>query len=859
MDKQFLRMLLLSGVLAIAACGGSSGGGPANGDDNGTGGGGGDNGDGNDDGNNAAPPATGGSKGLVFIAQTPNPHGSSDIGTHTATFGNSTPGISAAPRGGSLMYLRRDGELVDLLDEALKNGCDAGGDAICNPSGVLEVNDDGLLVDGYVARRPRIHWNADKLIFAMTRGAKDSQHGDIKPAAPRWQLYEIEGLDPGDTPLLTRVANQPDYNNVDPVYGSDGYIFFISDQPVTGDAKHYPQLDEYESLPINTGLWRLDTNSGAIMLMDHSPSGDFGPEITPDGHVLFTRWDHLQQDQQSIDNSVAGVITDREDFWEAYTYASEDQLGSADYTLVSEHTRARLQAWVDGGKTDALLHAAADGMEMYPETVRGNPFYDWDGNEGNPAGVFVDKDGVEHQIVYTIPATEFGQHNPLRFNHFLPWQIRQDGLLCETYRHTGLHENGGFIRRALRDDPKIADVQTTRVRIPDGFFLNQVHEDTNTAREIVTGVVAPEFGTNKAGRILQFVDTQTANRPQLHENGDAVDYVFLTDPENDNRLYRDPLFLSDGRLVAAVSNPVAADDSGNTRHFGAFDFTLYVLEKSGDYYEPAQRVLADGVTREFDFWEENGGLPLNEFSGRLWEIEMQEVVPRAEPGVPALPSLEAPELESFTAAGVDPAAFREFLENNALAAIVIRNATSRDEADTTQPFNLVVELPDGSQHEQTVRTDFQTGSDRLYPITYLQMMRGDYLRGYLKFADLDAGNFIADGGRRILPTPLQMNGKLAHNLDVAGPAPVGAVPVAEDGSIAALVPAHRAMTWQTTDNDGDPVVRERYWLTFQPGEVRVCASCHGVNDKGQDGNGKPQNSPLALQRLLEQLKANGEL
>jgi len=31
-----------------------------------------------------------------------------------------------------------------------------------------------------------------------------------------------------------------------------------------------------------------------------------------------------------------------------------------------------------------------------------------------------------------------------------------------------------------------------------------------------------------------------------------------------------------------------------------------------------------------------------------------------------------------------------------------------------------------------------------------------------------------------------------------------------------------------TDGAGTPVVRERYWLTFQPGEVRVCAACHGV-------------------------------
>jgi hypothetical protein len=46
-------------------------------------------------------------------------------------------------------------------------------------------------------------------------------------------------------------------------------------------------------------------------------------------------------------------------------------------------------------------------------------------------------------------------------------------------------------------------------------------------------------------------------------------------------------------------------------------------------------------------------------------------------------------------------------------------------------------------------------------------------------------------------------------------------------------------------------VRERYWLTFQPGEVRVCASCHGVNGVDQVGNPEPTNAPEALRELLQ--------
>jgi mono/diheme cytochrome c family protein len=80
------------------------------------------------------------------------------------------------------------------------------------------------------------------------------------------------------------------------------------------------------------------------------------------------------------------------------------------------------------------------------------------------------------------------------------------------------------------------------------------------------------------------------------------------------------------------------------------------------------------------------------------------------------------------------------------------------------------------------------------------------------------------------------------------------VTVSSDGSVAAFVPAKRALSWQLTDAAGTGVVRERYWVTFQPGEVRVCGSCHGLNDKDQAGQGVPNNAPKALLELLKKWK-----
>jgi hypothetical protein len=98
-----------------------------------------------------------------------------------------------------------------------------------------------------------------------------------------------------------------------------------------------------------------------------------------------------------------------------------------------------------------------------------------------------------------------------------------------------------------------------------------------------------------------------------------------------------------------------------------------------------------------------------------------------------------------------------------------------------------------------------------------------------------------------------MHDAMNGNPAVSG-SPMSSVEVAADGSVAAIVPARRALTWQLTDPNGSSVVRERYWLTFQPGEVRVCAGCHGANSTDQVGRPSPTNPPEALRALLRYLK-----
>jgi hypothetical protein len=108
-------------------------------------------------------------------------------------------------------------------------------------------------------------------------------------------------------------------------------------------------------------------------------------------------------------------------------------------------------------------------------------------------------------------------------------------------------------------------------------------------------------------------------------------------------------------------------------------------------------------------------------------------------------------------------------------------------------------------------------------------------------------------GRRVLATPLHEPAATAFN-PPAPNGPPGSTRLGDDGSQATFLPARRAMTHQLTDTNGNEVVRERYWLTYQPGEIRTCTSCHGINTTSQAGLPAPTNKPQALRDLLHYWK-----
>ncbi len=684
-----------------------------------------------------------------------------DFATIGSTFANHMASVTQAGRGGDLYIRYPNGTLRNLTAEAGYGSTgvfvppnDWGGAP--PPPGFQDAN-------AIAVRDPAVHWNGQKAVFAMAVGAAAQQY---QVTQSLWQLYEVTGLEQGGTAVITAVPNQPtDANNIMPHYLSDGSLVFVSDRSRSGAAHLYPQLDEYESTPTPTGLWRLDPTTGDLRLLEHSPSGSFTPIVDSFGRIVFTRWDHLQRDQQA------------------------DDPGSNPYGAFD---------WAHEGATAPILGSRLD---IFPEPRQEN----------------------------AIPGV-----NGLRFNHFFPWTLTQDGTDLEVLQHLGRHELHSYFNHSFNTDPSLTDFNPGNRTNPNSIEnMFQIAEDPSTPGRYV-GVDAPEFGTHAAGTIIAMQAGPTSNP-------DAIVVDYLTAPDTSPGHFRDPLVLSDGTLVAAHTFVQTSTGAGCAAPGGdeCYDFRLRTLA-AGSPYMSADQPLTAGIVKSISFWDPDA---LVTYTGELWELHPVEVVARTSPPAP-VPPIPAPELSAFSAAGVDPQVLQQWMADQNLALVVSRNVTTRDAADRQQPYNLKI------AHSSTQTTG--SPDTPLREVAYLQFLQGDQIRGYTW------GGTEPRAGRRVLAREMHDPAAIDANGPTTGPA--GSVRLGDDGSMAAFLPAHRATTWQLTgpaSSSFTPVVRERYWLSFQPGEVRVCASCHGLNTEDQAGSAVPTNVPEALIELLQSWSATG--
>ena len=671
---------------------------------------------------------------IMFVTQVPI---AADFTTIGSTFGNHLATLGSVGRGGDLYIRYPDGTLKNLTAAAGYGG-------------------DGFLsTEAIAVRDPAVHWDGTKAIFSMVVGGPSERYEQNEY---RWQLYEITGLAQDDTPVITKVANQPaDFNNISPIYGSYDQIIFTSDRPRDGQPHLYPQRDEYESAPTNTGLWSLDPTTGHLTLLNHAPSGDFSPMIDSNGQIVFTQWDHLQRDQQAD----ADALTQNQ---------SEVPYGSFNFS--------------DESATATILN---DRTEVFPE----------------PRSDRTD----------LLEGTNMNGH---RFNHFFPWAIHQDGTESEILLHLGRHELHSYMNSAISGDENIVEFYGQYPRTNPNPIENMFHiEEDPTAPKTYYGIDAPEFGTHSAGYIISLA---TAGK-----NADEVVVNYVTDSENNDGSYREPLPMSDGSLMAVYASANSYESGSGLN--SDYAFRLVTLVDDGNGRMTAGTPLTNGITKSVSYYDPDN---MVSFDGVMWELNPVEVKARTRPIAPTS-TIKLAEQQIFDDAGVSVEAMQAYLEQNNLALLITRNVTSRDDLDLQQPFNLRVD--DGTA--QTVGS-----SGQIYDVAYLQLFQGEQIRGYYW------GGSEPRSGRRVIAQPMPMG------VNQSNSGPQSSVIVAADGSVAAFVPAQRALSWQLTDASGTPVVRERYWLTFQPGEIRSCGSCHGLSDQDQAGNGEPENAPQALADLL---------
>ncbi|MEO8672575.1 MAG: hypothetical protein ABI411_14750 [Tahibacter sp.] len=707
---------------------------------------------------------------IVFVVQVPT---ADDVDTSTnfatitnvaSQFGNQFAQTSAAPRGGDLALRLVNGQIRYLTREA------GFGDTTVSQG-----------VNAIAVRDPHVHWSAGKLIFSMVIGAP------TQPNAAQnyvWQLYEITNLAnvlQGSVATIVKVPNQPTgYNNFQPSYLSDGSIVFISDRPRNGAAHLYPQSDEYRQVKTNSGVWRLDSSSGTLTLLEHSPSGSFKPFVDSYGRLLFVRWDHLSQD--NLSNAANIGISG------AFDYASE-----------------------------AANASGAAPAELFPEPI--------------------------NQVAGSVT-------KGFEINQFFPWMMNQDGTAEETLNHIGRQELRQFVGHSFTDDDassggNLIDLNgVSPYRLNTNFIANfsQMVEDPHAPGRYLA-VDGSEFLMHSSGQILALNAPPAQNPANMTVQylTDRATSSVLLNPNNIGH-FRDPLPMADGSLVAAYANYAGAESNGGTptQPLPKYLFRLYTLAPNGGGIYLPQTALTSGITRSVSYFS---GANTISYNGVTWELQPVEIATRPAPPVATSPPISTtPEQASFTSAGISVSDMQEFLRLQNLALVVIRNATSRDYADRQQPFNLHVATAGGTQT--------LGAGGKIYDISHLQFFQADHVRGL-------GGSATPLPGRRPIARYLNDPQALRFNPPQPGALP-GEQPIFPDGSVALFVPAQRAMVWQSMSPQAAAVVRERYWVTFQPGEIRACGGCHGVNATNQAGAGGAANTPAALTSLLNYWKTNGD-
>lgn len=696
-------------------------------------------------------------------------------------FGNHGTSIVDSIPGGDLYIRYVNGKIRNLTAEA---GFGRG-------SGEIQEGKTPIAV-----RQPTVHWSGKKVIFSMMLGGPKERFD--RASDRRWQLYEASGLLENEVVDIKKVPYQySKYNNISPVYGASDDIFFVSDAPLYGMNHTYPQLDEYESTPTNTGIWKINMNHRNVTMIEHAPSGAFDLQLDSFGRLIYTKWDHLKRDQQADADRYSNGK------YRAYDFPDENE----------SSLRTAFPEFDESGKLIADKRGVL--YELFPE-ARENKDPTKDPNESIN-----------------------------NFNQFFIWQINEDGSEEETINHVGRHEFGGsYMPPVFKNDPNLSEFlpangvnKKMRDTISGNAGIFQLKEDIDNPGTYL-GTYALEFGRQAAGRIVEFTLPPGKNPEDVimtEYTNETLDYYPERTKERLPSMtghYRNPLRMADRSILVSHTdeyrlNDEDSTDPGTTRPRFIFQLKK-MIPNPLDTDMIAGPGLTGGIVKHLRWWTDAENP--REYLGPLNETDAVELRPRARPAK-KLMSTNTIERQVIAEEGIDEADLKKWMQEKNLALIVSRNVTLRDKSDRGQPYNL--SIPGGVKNVPD--------KGLVYDISKLQIFQGELTRSYEK-----------QNGRRVYSRPVR-NTETHPDVEKFY-SKNGSVELASDGSMAAFVPAGRALSWQLTSPAGKPVVRERVWISFAPGEIRTCASCHGINSTTHNDLPEPTNKPEALRNLIRNWK-----
>jgi hypothetical protein len=268
-------------------------------------------------------------------------------------------------------------------------------------------------------------------------------------------------------------------------------------------------------------------------------------------------------------------------------------------------------------------------------------------------------------------------------------------------------------------------------------------------------------------------------RPQFITHPETAGYYEPGDtPDPDHvGMFRDPLVLSDGTLWAAHSTAKTTDgndlnNSDTSKPFALSSRYNFAITKLVDgpngYKVPGPKLIPGGIVKSITYFD-NSMYRQVTYNGKMWELQPVEIRTHAAPPVTSeeLPAIEQNVLEEELGGAAGVQALKTYLRENNLALVVSRDVTVR--ADKQQDFNLKVKW-----------SDHQTAEAGSTPkeLAYMQFFEGKQLRGFRE------GN----NGRRVLARHMD---SFENPTDEA--APESSVRLGDDGSMAAFVPAARAL------------------------------------------------------------------